>query len=126
VKCEDSATPCCRIAILFPIAWTLFLLLAFPAVEVLGVEARVVMSAVTILAFVVLLESLKGWRHILAMPVWLAPALTLHATWVWPIWTPADGERARRERQRREVMRHSWHDPKMLNNTPSPKGDKNP
>jgi hypothetical protein len=106
VKSDHSATPCCRAAILFPISWSLFLLLLLPAVQVLFVGFRVAISVVTVLALIVLVKSLQAWRHVLALPVWLLLAFTLYATWAYPIWTQADWERAKHEKQRQEVQRN--------------------
>jgi hypothetical protein len=89
------------------------------------VSFRVVISFITILAFIVLARSLKGWRHALGLPVWLLLGLTLYATWTFPIWTQAGWERARQERLQ-EKQRIAMPDEQSPNNTSSPKGEKNP
>jgi hypothetical protein len=122
MKSEDSATPCCRVAILFPIAWTILLICLLPAFPVMFVGFRVAISAISIMAFVVLARSLRGWRHVFALPVWLLLAFAIYVTWTFPNWTMDDWERARDNNSSRMKFRTL---PLPATHTP-PKGDKNP
>jgi hypothetical protein len=105
VRSEDSSTPCCRVAILFPIAWSLVLLFLLPGIQVLFLGFRLAFCAVTILALIVLARSVSGWRHLLALPLWLLLAGLTYVTWAYPIWTQADYERARQEAQQKQLQR---------------------
>jgi hypothetical protein len=91
---------------LFPIAWSLILLLFLAWTDVVPVASRVVISIVTIGAFVVLARSHRGWHRLLTLPLGLLLAILLYATWAHPIWTMADFDRARNEKEWEKVNRN--------------------
>jgi hypothetical protein len=90
----------CRATIFFPIAWSVFLFFFLPAVQVFSLGFRLVIFAVTILAIVFLVKSVSGWRyHIWTLPLWGVLMLLIYATWMYPIWTHKDYQRARQKTQ---------------------------
>lgn len=60
-----------KLRLFFPIFWTLFLFLAPPLAQRIPLRLRVVSTIVTIAAIAVLPSAVKGWMHLLCLPLYL-------------------------------------------------------
>jgi len=85
----------------FPIVWVVFLILFFPAIQVLPVGFRITITIVSLWSAVVLWKSVPGWRRFLTLPVWVLLFAMIWMAWTFPMWTGEDYQRHRLERYQR-------------------------
>ena len=72
-----------KLRLFFPIAWTLFLIFGPPLVQRIPVGVRVISTIVTIAALAVLPSSVKGWMHLLCVPIYLLLLLFQFLVWTF-------------------------------------------
>ncbi len=73
-----------KLRLFFPIAWTLFLFLGPPLAQRIPLGLRIISTIVTIAAIAVLPSAVKGWMHLLCLPLYLLLVVLQITVWSFP------------------------------------------